>query len=103
MLTAKIFNAHDLHSLFKSYGRGEQYSRDGFRFLFDYLESLSDDMGEDIVLDVVSICCEWTEYDDIDSAVEAYGLDCEEDLQDKTTVLGEYGDGLSTSVMVLDC
>lgn len=101
MLNHDITSATQFHELFKQYGRGDQYSHYGFDLLFEHLQSLSDDLGEDISLDPVGICCEWCEYDTIDEAVDAYGLDSEEDLEANTIVLGEYGDGTSTSVMVL--
>lgn len=47
----------------------DNFSYHGKRALYDYLEQLSDDMGEDIELDTVALCCEYSEYD---TALEAY-------------------------------
>ena len=102
MLTATIFTPSDLIDLFSAYGRGDQFSRTGFAILFEYLSDLSEDMGEDIKLDPIGICCEWTEYADEDEACEAYGMD-EEELRDNTIVLDTYASGASgTNVLVLD-
>ena len=38
------------------------YSNEAIEALFDYFESLSDDIGEDFEMDVVAIRCEWSEY-----------------------------------------
>lgn len=38
------------------------YSSEAIEALFDYLESLSDDIGENFEMDVVAIRCEWSEY-----------------------------------------
>jgi hypothetical protein len=45
------------------------FSYHGLKALYEHLEQLSDDMGEDIELDIVAICCDYTEYD---SALECY-------------------------------
>lgn len=48
------------------------FTYDGKRALFDYLEKLSDDMGEDIELDTVALCCDYNEYSDLREASEQY-------------------------------
>jgi hypothetical protein len=39
------------------------FSYHGLRALYEHLEQLSEDMGEDIELDVVAICCDYSEHD----------------------------------------
>jgi hypothetical protein len=46
---------------FKEMGRGDQFSYDALSALYDYYDNLSDDIGEDIKLDVIGICCDWSE------------------------------------------
>ena len=41
--------------------RPDNFSYEGRQALFNYLEELSDDIGEDIELDVIALCCDWTE------------------------------------------
>lgn len=48
-------------SRFKDYGRQENFSANGLRSLFEYLEQLSEDCGQDIELDVVALCCDYSE------------------------------------------
>lgn len=38
------------------------FSYEGLKALYDYLWDLSEDIGEDIELDVVAICCDYVEY-----------------------------------------
>ena len=84
---------------FEAYGRAGQFSREGLRALFDYIEDCSRDIGENVELDVIGICCEWTEYDSIDTAAEAYGMTTDE-LQEATLVMFTgYDDG---PVIILD-
>jgi hypothetical protein len=39
-----------------------QFSYGALKGLYEYYEQLSDDTGESIELDVIAICCDWTEY-----------------------------------------
>lgn len=43
---------------FHKMGRGEQFTYYGLKALFDYLNN----MDEDYNLDVVELCCNWSEY-----------------------------------------
>ena len=44
----------------------------GKRALFDYLESYEDDTGEQVELDTVALCCEYTEYVSAQDAMREY-------------------------------
>ncbi len=68
-------------------------ARPALRALYEYLDEASNDMGEDIELDVVGICCEWSEYKDIEAVKEDYEIEGLSDLQDQTTVI-EFDGGL---------
>ncbi len=48
--------------------RPDNFSYAGLKAMFDYFEQMEEDTGEEMELDVIAICCEWTEYD---SAAEA--------------------------------
>ena len=50
---------------FTECNRESQFSRSGRRALFEYLESLSEDLGDVIEFDCIAICCEYTEYENI--------------------------------------
>lgn len=51
----------DFHDAFRRAGRTEQFSSGGLDVLFDYLEGIEFDSGEEIELDVVALCCEFAE------------------------------------------
>jgi hypothetical protein len=89
---------------FREHGRGEQFSYAALGVLFDYFEEYEESTGEQIELDVVAICCEYSEesYKDI---AAFFDIDLE-DLTDKkakqavmdflcdvTTVIGETENG----------
>lgn len=57
----KIDTAPKFRDEFRAYGRGDQFSYHALGALFDWYDNL----GEDIELDVIAICCDWGEYDDV--------------------------------------
>lgn len=75
----------DFVDRFHNFGRADQFSCEGLRALFDYLEEYS----EQIELDVVALCCNYTEYRNLEEFQNEYGEEYQsiEDVQDKTTVL----------------
>ena len=60
--------------------RPDNFSYEGLRVLFDILEDQANDMGEPIELDIVALCCEWSEAS-LDEVNEDYSLVDAEDYQ----------------------
>lgn len=58
--------------------RPDNFSRAGLSALFEHLEELDRDLGEETELDVISLCCDWAEYRDAIEAAEAYGWEAPE-------------------------
>lgn len=52
--------------------RKNTFSYFGKIALFEYLEQLSEEMGEDIELDIISLCCEYHEYTSAWDAMKEY-------------------------------
>ena len=48
------------------------FSYKGLRHLFNYLDDLSEDTGENIKLDVIALCCEFNEYKDLNEYLRDY-------------------------------
>lgn len=48
------------------------FTYEGKRALFDYLEQYEDDTGEKIELDTIALCCEYSEYSDAIEAASNY-------------------------------
>lgn len=46
---------------FRDMDRNENFSYDGKRALFDYLEEYEESTGEEIELDVIALCCDYNE------------------------------------------
>jgi hypothetical protein len=84
-------NEFEFRDAFANMGRKEQFSYEALNALFQYYEECFPDSE----LDVIGICCEWSEYDTVAELRENYSqvLDDVEDedvleaLQRETTVL----------------
>lgn len=88
-------NFSDFVDTFRNIGRAGQFGYNAQRALFDWLEEYEDGTDEQLELDVIALCVEWTEYDNLEEVQESYNdIKSLEDLQDQTTVLQLPGDGL---------
>ena len=69
-------NRYDFERAFSDAGRKDQFSYDGLKALFEYLEQLEQDTGEELELDVIALCCDY--YEDTPEAIAAnYSIDIE--------------------------
>ena len=82
-------NEYQFEQAFRDAGRGDNFSYDGLRALFEYIEELEEDTGEETELDVIGLCCEFTEYEDIEEFQNAYGAEYEDidDIEHHTLVI----------------
>lgn len=83
----KTINFQDFCDAFASMDRKDKFTYEGKQVLFDYLEQLGEDTGEPIELDVIALCCDYTEYKTAWEAMEQYKL------EDMPTVDPEDTDG----------
>ena len=69
--------------------RPNNFSYDGLTALYEYLEQLSEDIGEDIELDVIAICCDYSEYENLKDFQNQYSDDYQniEQIENKTIVI----------------
>ena len=68
--------------------RKNQFSYKGKRALFDYLEEYEESTGEEIELDTITLCSEYTEYENLKELQENYNdIESMEDLEEKTLVI----------------
>ena len=66
---------------FRDADRNENFSYQGKKALFDYLEEYSDSTGEPVELDVIALCVEYNE-DGVDTIIKEYSIDVSEALED---------------------
>jgi|SRR5690606_7441880 len=88
-MIVKEVTFYDFLKEFEEFGREDQFSFEGKKALFDYLNELSDDLGEYIELDIIAISCGFVEYESIEEFNHDYQLDLDDidDVQDYTTVI----------------
>ena len=79
-------NEADFISAFKSI-RPENFSYEGLKSLYGYFEELSED--QNIELDVIAICCDFTEYDSLAEFNRDYGKNFSdiEEIFDHTQII----------------
>ena len=82
-------NFSDFCDRFRDMNRDNNFTYDGKRALFDYLENLEEDTGEKIELDIIALCCEYSEYDNLKEFQDNFSGDYEtiEDIENETTVI----------------
>lgn len=113
--TLNKYQAYDIVKGFSG-GYNKKYSLEGFDALFDYMESYSEDVGEDVEFDFIAWCCDFAEYktawdamceyqpDDMPTVDDSEGMDLVElgeaqealaleFLQDNTQVI-EFNGGI---------
>ena len=85
----KTITLHTFRNDFQAIRPG-QFSYEGLKALFEYFEDLESQTGEQMELDVIAICCKYTEYEDLESFWQDYDKDeyaSIEDIQEATTVI----------------
>jgi division protein CdvB (Snf7/Vps24/ESCRT-III family) len=92
-------NNSEFHNAFNRMDRGSQFSYEALNLIYEYLEQFEEDTGEPVELDVIAICCEYSEMT-VQEVIDSYGykLDSSETeydldklveiLSEDTTVLG---------------
>jgi hypothetical protein len=58
--------------------RPDNFTPDALRALFDYFEEMESSTGEEMELDVIAICCEWSEFKTATEAAIEYGWEAPE-------------------------
>lgn len=103
----QTINLQDFRDAFCRMDRKDEFSREGLEVLFNYIEELEQDIGEEIELDVIALCCNYAE-STIDDLISDYNIDVsgcdpydDDDIKevvmafmnDNTAVCGETSDG----------
>lgn len=101
---------YDFERAFADADRKENFSYEGLSVLFDYLEDYEEQTGEELELDVIALCCDYSE-DTAEEIARNYSIDLshldpEDDdyeeqcteavrdyLNDNTTLVGETSTG----------
>ena len=97
-------NQSEFIDAFHRYDRYDQFGYDALVSLFDYLEQMEEDTGEEMELDVIALCCDYS-VDSVADIASNYNIDIAdmdddearsavlEYLQHNTTVVDENCNG----------
>lgn len=84
----KTISLYDFRKGFEDMNRSNNFSYEGLTALFEYFEQLENDCSIEIELDVIAICCEYTEYENIEELQKNYSdIEDMEDLYNHTQVI----------------
>lgn len=64
----KSFDLYDFKREFERYDRGDRFSDEAMEELYNYYDNL----GEPYELDIIGICCSWTEYENLEEYSKEY-------------------------------
>ena len=69
--------------------RPDNFSNDGLQALFSYLEEYETDTGEELELDVIALCCDFAEYQNLEEFQRDYSDEYQtiDEIEEDTTVI----------------
>ena len=68
--------------------RPSNFSYEGLESLYNYLTDYEQDTGEEIELDVIALCCDYSEYKNLEEYKQNYSsINSIKDIQDATTYI----------------
>ena len=97
---------YSIIDMVKAYNRLDNFGYEGWQKLFEYMENLSDDLGEPIELDVVAWCCDYSMYESVQDFRDAFHMDLtneeweEMDEEEKLEAIENY---LRENTSVVTC
>lgn len=67
----------------------DNFTYEGKKALFNYIDELEEATSEEIDLDIVALCCDFTEYEDLQEFQQSYSDSYEsiQDIENATTVI----------------
>ena len=71
----RTINEHDFRQAFIDMNRQKNFSYDALTALFYFFEEQEEDSGQEFELDVIAICCEFSEFEDMEDFWDSYDED----------------------------
>lgn len=92
MAIVQTLDKHSFIDAFTHSSRKDQFSYEALGAIFDYLEEYSDSTGEPFELDVIAICCDFTEapYKEIANDYRIDLSDADGDAEEEYRIVLEY-------------
>lgn len=96
MALIEKISSSDLYHMACRMDRGDNFGYKGWNAIGDYLENLSDDLGKDVEVDIVAICCDYNHVESVEDFINGYSnFDVPEDFKnyevdEQLEVIREY-------------
>lgn len=72
----------DFRDAFVNYGRKDNFSYEGLETLYNWIGEFDDSCKTETELDVIALCCEFTEYEGLDEFQQNYNKEDYETIDD---------------------
>lgn len=89
-------NESDFLQRFRDFNRYDSFGYDALVALYEHLIELEEDLGEEIELDVIGLCCDFSAYESFEDWKSDYGdntINDVEELREHTMVI-EHDEGI---------
>ena len=85
----QTIDVYGFRRAFERTDRKDQFSYEGLKALFEYLEEYEEGTGEEVELDVIALCCDYCEFDNLEDFQKQYSYDYDdmESVEQETTVI----------------
>ena len=96
---------YDFQDAFNNMNRSNNFSYEGIEALYNYINEVEEDCGNEVELDIIAICCEYTEYENLKELQNNYNdIESFEDLEAHTQVIRmyDYNNNLLEKFIILD-
>lgn len=84
---------------FQSMGRDKEFSYNGLCALYEYIDEAYEG-GEPYKLDVIGLCCAFSEFDSLESLESEYEMTLDEIYEETTVIEVDHGQGTEKSYIV---
>ena len=78
----KTINFYDFERSFIDMGRENQFTYEGKKALFQYLEEYEEETRTQIELDIIALCCEFSEFESLEEFQDQYCKDEYQTIED---------------------
>ncbi len=82
----KTIDVYQFRDTFKDYDR-DDFSYEGYEALFDWFEEYDNCSDTETELDVIAICCDFTEYENLEELKREHDVESIEELEENTIVI----------------
>lgn len=65
-MIVQSINEHQFIDMFINSSREDQFTIPALRLIYNHLSDMSDEMNEHIIVEIITICCEYEEYSIVD-------------------------------------